>query len=183
MSGLDTMAKLAGGLVATVLWLTMGACTGPLQSVYDGPPLPQDQVAILYVQDPSITIVDVSQAGTTHTFPYEEHTLPQGIEVLPGTYDLTVLYEHVGRTRCWEEGFYDRCTRNVDRGWWLPGVSVIPGHAQWEAKAGTVSVVTRTENYWEVAEQGSWSPRIKQVEREQAEQIWKSRSPSLVAGR
>lgn len=170
-SGLDTIVKLVGGLML----LIMGACTGPLQSVYDGPPLAQDQVAILYFEDPSMTIIELTQGGQTQTFPYEEHMLPQGIEVLPGTYDLTVLYEHLGRTRCWEEGFYDRCTRNVDRGWWLPGVSIIPGQTQWEAKAGTVSVVTRTENYWDVTEQGSWNPTIKEVGTEQAELMWKSR--------
>lgn len=152
-----------GVLMALCLLLfTLTACTGTPVSLHNNLGLPSDQVAILKLEDSSMIL-----RGVTGTLNDERRTLSKGeassarsFEVLPGTYDVSLVYEHIAQSRCWDEGLNERCTRTLDRGWWLPGSSLVPGTAEWIAEPGKTYVVKRLEDYWAMAEHNSWQPVI-----------------------
>ncbi|MGB0911103.1 MAG: hypothetical protein ACPGYT_12140 [Nitrospirales bacterium] len=73
---------------------------------------------------------------------------------------MSLFYEHLAQSRCWDDGLYERCTQMLDRGWWLPGASLIPGTAEWIAEPGKVYVVKRLEDHWFMAERSTWKPVI-----------------------
>ena len=94
----------APGLVLLVL-VSLVDCTGPLGReprepartwfrAYSGPMLPESAVAILCKQDPGAHIVSVWRAGdpAPSKARYEKWHFPICIEVLPGTYELTIRY-------------------------------------------------------------------------------------------
>ncbi|MDH5428468.1 MAG: hypothetical protein OEZ57_09875 [Nitrospirota bacterium] len=51
-----------------------------------------------------------------------------------------------------------------DRGWWLPGSTLIPGTIEWSPEAGKTYTVKRVEDYWSMTEKTAWHPSIARVE-------------------
>ncbi len=158
---------LSGVLLALGFCLATNAgCTGTVANLHTNPSLPQDQIATLHIEDQSMIVEGVRGTSDNGSAvgPLDSSSSIRSIEVFPGTYVVTLFYEHLGNSRCWEEGLYDRCTRILDRGWWLPGSSLIPGTTTWVAEPGKTYVVKRLEDYWSMAEKGSWSPSIHGAE-------------------
>ncbi len=157
--------RINGILLASCLFLSLlTACTGNAVSLHGHSSLPQDQTAILLLADSEMRMSDIAGSLNDGSRILSQEISPttRSIEVMPGIYDVSLFYEHLAQSRCWEDGLYERCTRTLDRGWWLPGSTLIPGTVKWNAEAGKVYVIKRVEDYWSMAEHAFWNPVIEE---------------------
>ncbi len=145
--------------------LSFTACAQAPLTMFE-PSVPNRQsMATLMLEDSAMSFEKVS--GT----PLSEKTLHHAdvstsvrtLNVSPGTYQVTLAYEHLTQPRCWEDGTATHCWKVRDRGWWLPGATLIPGIIAWEPEAGKTYTVKRSGSYWSMAEKPSWNPIISLV--------------------
>ena len=147
--------------------LTFTACAQTPLTVSDPSIQDQQSMATLEVQDSAMFFEEVSgtalSGNTLHRA--DVSTSVRTLSVNPGTYRVSLVYEHLSQPKCWEDGTSTHCWKVRDRGWWLPGATLIPGTVEWSPEAGKTYTVTRSGNYWSMTEKSSWSPMISLAEK------------------
>lgn len=146
------------GLVCSAL----SACAHAPLAIYESSQQGQESMAILELQDGAMFFEEVlgKQISGEQIHRMDFPMTVRSLKVMPGTYQLSLIFEHLVQPKCWQEGGTERCWAVRDRGWWLPGATLIPGTVEWSAKAGKTYVVTRVEDYWSIPEKASWNPTL-----------------------
>ncbi len=148
--------------------LTFTACAQTPLTMFE-PSVPNQQsMASLMLEDSAMSFEKVSgtplSGNTLHHA--DVSTSVRTLNVSPGTYQVTLAYEHLTQPRCWKDETATHCWKVRDRGWWLPGVTLIPGTIEWVAEPGETYTVTRLEEYWSMTEKHSWSPKLSMAREE-----------------
>ena len=142
--------------------LTFTSCAQTPLTMSDPTVQDQQAPATLELQDQAILFEEVSRTSISGKTRHRSDVSPtvRTLNVSPGTYQVSLVYEHLAQPKCWEEGTSTHCWKVRDRGWWLPGATLIPTTIEWVAEPGKTYTVTRVEDYWSMAEKPSWSPKV-----------------------
>ncbi len=149
-------------IMAAIFIFGVVGCSTKVLRLHDESQNSRHAVATLELPDSSMVLTGMIDAtnNTGRSMPRNDLASTRIVEVSPGQYDVSIFYEHLGYSRCWPQDHVVRCTKTLDRGWWLPGSTLIPGRAHWEAEPGKTYIVQLTQEYWSIAEHGEWSPVI-----------------------
>ncbi len=146
--------------------LTFTACAQAPLTMFEPSVQNQQSMATLMLEDSAMSFEKVSgtplSGNTLHHA--DVSTSVRTLNVSPGAYQVTLAYEHLTQPRCWEDGTATHCWKVRDRGWWLPGATLIPATIEWSPQAGKTYTVTRSGSYWSMTEQPSWRPIISMAE-------------------
>ncbi len=154
-------------LLVGVACVTFTACAQARLTMSDPSVQEQPSMATLELQDSAMFFEEVS--GTAISGNALQHadvsTSVRTLNVSPGTYQVSLAYEHLGQPKCWDDGTSTHCWKMRDRGWWLPGTTLIPATVEWVAEPGKTYSLTRVEEYWSMTEQPSWHPKLSMTEK------------------
>ncbi len=142
--------------------LTITACAQAPLTMSDPTMQGQQASATLELQDQAMLFEDVSGMSLSGKTSHHSDVSPtvRSLQVSPGTYQVSLVYEHLAQPKCWKDSQSKQCWKVRDRGWWLPGTTLIPGTIDWVAEPGKTYTVTRMEDYWSMSEKPSWSPKL-----------------------
>ena len=154
-------------LLAGFICFAFTACAQAPLTVSDLSVQDQQSMARLELQDRAMFFEAVRgtpiSGNTLHHA--DVSTSIRTLNVSPGTYHVSLVYEHLAQPKCWKEGTSTHCWKVRDRGWWLPGATLIPATVEWVAEPGETYSLKRVEDYWSMTEQPSWHPMLSMAEK------------------
>ncbi len=146
------------GLVCSAL----SACAQAPLAVYNSSPQGQTPISTLELQDTAIFFEEVkgTQVSGEHIHRRALPMTVRSLQLLPGTYHISLVYEHLAQPKCWRDGGAERCWAVRDRGWWLPGSTLLPAMIQLTVERDTSYMVTPVDDYWDMPTQVEWNPKV-----------------------
>ncbi len=149
------------GLVCSVL----SACAQAPLAVYDSSQQGQKATATLELEDTAMFFEEVNgtQVSGEHIHRRALPITVRSLQLLPGTYHISLVYEHLVQPKCWQDSGSERCWAVRDRGWWLPGRTLLPARIQLTVEPDTSYMVTQVGDYWDMPAQVEWHPTVTEA--------------------
>ncbi len=140
----------------------LSACAQTPLAVYDSSQQGQTPPATLALQDSAMFFEEVegTQVSGEHIHRKALPLTVRSLELRPGTYHISLVYEHLAQPKCWRESGFERCWAVRDRGWWLPGSTLLPAEIQLTVEPDSSYLVTQVSDYWDMPGQVEWHPRV-----------------------
>ena len=141
--------------------LTFTACAQAPLTMPDPSMQKKQSMSTLELQDSAMFVEEISGKAISGSALYHSEVSPsvRTLNVSPGTYHISLAYEHLGQPKCWDDETSTHCWKMQDRGWWLPGTTLIPATIKWVAEPGKTYSLTRVEEYWSMTEQPAWQSK------------------------
>ena len=166
--GIDSLGHSLKGWSGTLLLLvglastTLPGCAQTPLKIYDSSAAGNEAKAILELTDSAMSFTGVTSVQNSGSRVHQKE-IPLTVRTLklfPGTYHINLEYEHLAQPKCWQENGLKQCWTARDRGWWLPGATLIPATLDLKIEGGKTYTVIPQENYWEMDNQRMWHPMV-----------------------